>query len=160
MKRGRPVPAVDRHHSIQGTDLSCWTGTSTTRKSRRGRPPGCWRWKRIVLNCGALSLMGSDQTNRRREHRRRSFKAGKIVSLNLTFTFDCTVRDFSSGGARVQIENSLAVPAEFFFIFPSDGLVARSKIAWRRQREIGIQYLEPLTPTKLYPNPLLAQMRL
>ena len=105
-----------------------------------------------------VASVAEDTPNRRSANRSRTYKAGKIISLNFAMTFDCLVRDMSPSGARLAIDSVLGLPAEFFFFLPGDRLVARARIAWRAPAQVGIQFLEALVPPKEHPTPGLAKV--
>jgi hypothetical protein len=61
------------------------------------------------------------EEERRREPRRRMLKAGRIVFGSLSRTYDCTLRNTSSGGALLLVPNSLGVPDAFLLYVESEG---------------------------------------
>jgi hypothetical protein len=76
---------------------------------------------------------------RRRSIRHRTLKGGTIVYNNEASTLTCLVRNISDSGARLEVENSLAVPATFTLKF-SDGRALACSIAWRREKAIGVTF--------------------
>ena len=50
---------------------------------------------------------------RRISHRSRICRGGKILFNNRRSVLDCTIRNLSPGGACVQVENLVGVPATF-----------------------------------------------
>jgi hypothetical protein len=73
-------------------------------------------------------------------------------------TFDVTIRDVSDTGARLKLEANANLPGEFYFLIAAEQLIARAKIAWRTQREVGIEYLEPLRHLRDHPDARVARM--
>ncbi|MEM1316798.1 MAG: PilZ domain-containing protein [Pseudomonadota bacterium] len=53
----------------------------------------------------------------------------------------CTVRDINSGGARISVADIHKIADEFLLIARSEDLVARVRVAWRREKEIGVRFL-------------------
>jgi len=75
----------------------------------------------------------------RLNHRRRSLIGAQIVSNNGFSTLDCLVKDISESGARLKVENTLAVP-EKFSLSLSDGRRFESTVQWRRADMVGVQF--------------------
>lgn len=96
--------------------------------------------------------------DRRQSPRHRALKAGRIVFGNLSLSYDCTIRNMSETGARLQVEANANIPNEFYFIVTADHLVARANVVWRTSREVGIHYLEPLRSIRDHPDPRVARM--
>ena len=76
---------------------------------------------------------------RRREPRLRVLKAGK-VRLNACVTVDCTIRDISRRGARLEFEGPVSLPAEFQLRFVGAELTVRASPAWQRRLEAGVLF--------------------
>ena len=53
----------------------------------------------------------------------------------------CTVRDINSGGARISVADIHKIADEFLLVARSEDLVARVRVAWRREKEIGVRFL-------------------
>lgn len=83
----------------------------------------------------------SDQTCERAASRQRVLKACVIAYSGRHITIAAAVRDVSETGARLRVENSLAVPDTFELILDLDGLEADCEVTWRRDREIGVRFL-------------------
>jgi hypothetical protein len=96
--------------------------------------------------------------DRRQSPRHRALKAGRIVFGNMAMSFDCTIRNMSDTGARLQVDANTNVPGEFYFIITADHLVARAHVMWRTPHEVGIHYLEPLRSIRDHPDPRVARM--
>src|SRR3954464_4343005 len=56
---------------------------------------------------------------RRESQRHRTFLAGKVIFGANRFQIDCSVRDLSSGGARLSLADPLAVPSGFELHLPA-----------------------------------------
>ncbi|MBC8035901.1 MAG: PilZ domain-containing protein [Rhizobiales bacterium] len=53
---------------------------------------------------------------------------------------DCTIRDMSETGARIVCGDQTAVPREFRFVTPGEGLMRNAKVVWRRGNQLGIRF--------------------
>jgi hypothetical protein len=86
---------------------------------------------------------GNDNgTEKRRAPRVKAFMAGKIIFNNGASVLDCTVRDISSGGARLQVGQPVRTPSEFVLeVAMGDGLRRMScAITWRRKTDVGVAF--------------------
>lgn len=79
-------------------------------------------------------------SNLRSAPRVKSFLRGEIIFANGASRTECTVRDISDVGARVQIPESITVPECFDLVIPQKGLTERSKTVWRHGSEIGVTF--------------------
>ena len=65
-------------------------------------------------------------------------KAGKIVMAPNQPTVNCTVVDYSAGGACLDLGGQLTVPQRIEFIY---GNVRRKcRVVWKRGSRIGVAY--------------------
>ena len=76
---------------------------------------------------------------RRRERRLKVLKAGKIVLSDLV-AFDCTIRDISPGGAHLEFDTPISLPAEFNLRIVSADLLIPAATAWQRRLEAGVRF--------------------
>jgi GGDEF domain-containing protein len=83
--------------------------------------------------------------NRRSEHRNRVFKRGRIIFGDGFSTMDCVVRDLSLHGARISMEDQIALPQRFSFSILDSGTTYRAVRRWQRGTAIGIEFAEELT---------------
>lgn len=70
----------------------------------------------------------------------RSFLRGEIIHSNGASRTECTVRDISETGARVQVPKSVTLPEFFELIIPQKGRHERAKIIWIKDGEIGVTF--------------------
>lgn len=75
----------------------------------------------------------------RNSQRRRSLIGARIISNNGFSSLDCLVRDISETGARLKVENSVAIPDQFSLAL-SDGRSFPATVRWRRVDMIGISF--------------------
>lgn len=83
----------------------------------------------------AMSEIGIE---RRSEPRRRVFKHG-----TLTFQgggVDCTVRNISSNGARVDLASPVGLPEAFTLVIETDRFVRRCRAVWSSEQRIGVAF--------------------
>jgi len=85
---------------------------------------------------------------RRREHRSRTLRSGKIVFNNKRSVIDCVVRNQSDTGACLQISNPASVPAAFDLI-DGDGVSRASQVIWRSETRIGIGFRAADAPARM-----------
>jgi hypothetical protein len=76
--------------------------------------------------------------NKRKIVRQRVLKSGKIVFANGSFTVDCTIRNLSDKGARLQVPTSITIPDRFTFV-DGDGTRRAARVVWRKADLIGIE---------------------
>jgi hypothetical protein len=70
--------------------------------------------------------------------RRRRLKAGTIEFGG--GGIDCTVRDISETGAALEVMTPLFIPDRFTLYVPSEQLKRLCRIAWRKQKRIGVTF--------------------
>ncbi len=78
---------------------------------------------------------------RRREPRPRTFLGGKLVFGAQDLTGDCTVRNLTPHGAKVQTSLAANLSPELWLIIIKQGMAYRCKVAWRRGEEVGLRFL-------------------
>ena len=78
---------------------------------------------------------------RRSAQRRRTFWRGSITHSNRAVSIDCTVRDVSAGGMRLELPAETPLPEMFEISVPQLELVFRPvHVTWARGRELGVRY--------------------
>ena len=83
--------------------------------------------------------MGSEQ--RKDSERRRAFVPGKVVVEHPPFTGYCTVRDLSTGGAKLAFGAIPKLPDTFELQIPSQGKAHEVELRWQRGLQVGVQFL-------------------
>jgi PilZ domain len=78
--------------------------------------------------------------------RRKVLKAAKIITVDMKSVLDCTIRDMSETGAKLNVEVSSAIPAEFYFYLISDNSMRDAKTVWRRAGQIGVHFTSEPKP--------------
>lgn len=87
----------------------------------------------------------------RTTNRVRSFLRAEIVHSNGNSRTECTVRDLSDTGARVEAPASVTVPEFFELYIPLKALRHRARMMWRAGNEMGVAFVEhaqPAAPAK------------
>ena len=78
------------------------------------------------------------------EHRHapriRSFLRGEILHSNGNSKTECTIRDISDTGARLQVPSSVTLPECFDLVIPQKGTSERVRIVWNHSNEIGVLF--------------------
>jgi hypothetical protein len=82
-------------------------------------------------------------SERRADQRMRTLLAGKIVSGDGFISADCTIRDLSLSGARVEISRIVRLPPPVALLLIRDGLLFDAAVAWRRGDEAGLVFKAP-----------------
>jgi hypothetical protein len=70
--------------------------------------------------------------------RRRTLKTGTIEFGG--GGIDCTVRNISETGAALEVVTPLFIPDRFTLFVPSEQLKRLCRIAWRKQKRIGVTF--------------------
>ena len=83
--------------------------------------------------------MGSEQ--RKDGDRRRAFVPGKVVAEDPPYSSYCTVRDLSTGGAKLAFGAIPKLPDIFELQIPSQGKAHEVELRWQRGLQVGVQFL-------------------
>ena len=84
-------------------------------------------------------MMTDQQADHRMVPRRTTLKGGRIVFNAGRSTVDCTVRNLSAKGAKLQVASVVGIPDTFDLLL--DGSTRQPcKVAWRRLKEIGVEF--------------------
>lgn len=76
-----------------------------------------------------------------RAHQRiRSYLRGEIVHSGGRIRLECTVRDLSPEGARIQVAGDITLPDPFELHIPQRGMAEKSHIVWRHGNETGVHF--------------------
>jgi hypothetical protein len=80
--------------------------------------------------------------DRRQSFRNRVYYGGELAFNGRHSTLTCIVRDFSTRGARIEIEGSAVVPDQFDFTVERKGLSCPARIVWRNQAQAGLVFAD------------------
>ncbi|QUS40938.1 PilZ domain-containing protein [Tardiphaga alba] len=76
----------------------------------------------------------------RREHpRQRVLKRGMLTFVG-GGGVDCTVRNLSASGARVDVASPMGIPEQFHLVIEADQFIRRGHPVWSTERQIGIAF--------------------
>jgi len=89
----------------------------------------------------------------RQSERVRSFLRAQIVFNNRMSTIDCIIKNISPTGAKVALNDTLAVPTEFEIDIPQKGRTHRARLVWRDKESIGVEFMEPKPAAAPAPPP-------
>ena len=78
----------------------------------------------------------------RRAERIRSLLRARIVYNNQNSTIDCTVKNISHSGAKIELGNTMSIPNAFDLEIPQKGRTYRARLAWRDENAIGVEFIE------------------
>ena len=80
--------------------------------------------------------------NKRSNARQRVLKGGKIVFAGGSFSIDCTIRNRSATGARLQVPTTVAIPDKFTLVDAQCGTQLLATVVWRRGDLMGVRFQE------------------
>lgn len=84
----------------------------------------------------------------------RSFLRAEIIHSHGNSRTECTVRDLSDGGARVEAPASVTIPEYFELFIPMRNITRKARMMWRAGNEIGVSFvLERAAPAPAPPPP-------
>jgi hypothetical protein len=95
------------------------------------------------------SLARSCAPQKRASVRSKAFLKAHIRIHNLP-AMDCVVRNVSPSGARLEVDETFALPTEFDLEIPQRGVVLLCELKWRRDDVVGVKFLDrqgPHAPT-------------
>ncbi len=87
-----------------------------------------------------------------RSKRDSVFKPGKVY-LSKTDWLRCVIRNVSDGGAYVHLEGAHPLPPIVVLHFDQTGIIKKARVAWQKDTEAGLAYLQDLTPGRKGPDP-------
>jgi hypothetical protein len=76
---------------------------------------------------------------KRAEPRHRVLKRG-MLAFNGGGGLDCTVRNISSSGARIDIANPMGVPHRFTLVIEADQFMRHCRAVWSSEQRIGVAF--------------------
>ncbi|MEN5277900.1 PilZ domain-containing protein [Brucella sp. TWI432] len=81
-------------------------------------------------------------SERRSEERQRTrLRSGKIVGLDGRFIIECQFSDIASHGARLRTADVPSLPERFWLFDDFYGRALLTRIVWRQNCEIGVQFI-------------------
>ena len=73
--------------------------------------------------------------------RRQTNLAGRILTDKGRAPIECTVRDLSDGGARIDVPDETLLPYEFELEVPDINLLVRTRVAWTSGNGYGLMFI-------------------
>lgn len=90
------------------------------------------------------SALKPDFVERRRSKRRNVVEDARIIDKRGGWSLvNCTVLDISEGGAKLQIDPFLEIPANFDLLLVKELRIVPVRIRWRRRNFMGVQFNGP-----------------
>jgi hypothetical protein len=84
----------------------------------------------------------TDNGQRRRVARQKSFLRGCIYFNSRRASVDCLIRDISPQGARILISTSVNIPDTVELYIPQKAQTLRARVGWRHNEDIGLVFTE------------------
>jgi hypothetical protein len=78
---------------------------------------------------------------RRSSARRQTNVAGRILTDRRRTPVECTVRDLSDNGARIDVRDEVLLPYEFELEVPDMNLLVRTRVAWVNGKGYGLMFI-------------------
>ena len=73
--------------------------------------------------------------------RRQTNLAGRILTDKRRTPIECTVRDLSDNGARIDLRDDALLPYEFELEVPDMNLLVRTRVAWANGKSYGLMFI-------------------
>jgi hypothetical protein len=105
-------------------------------------------WVQSRLAIIAARGAGGVSMERRRQPRRRSLKGARILLNHHHSVIDCTVRNFSSLGACLEVPSTIGIPEVFDLVYESDHSVHPCRIVWHREQRLGVEFVPRIAPVR------------
>jgi hypothetical protein len=84
-------------------------------------------------------MITSPQTENRLTQRRTTLKGGRIGFNGGRSTIDCTIRNLSAKGAKLQVASVVGIPDTFDLLL--DGASRQPcRVIWRTLKELGVEF--------------------
>ena len=79
---------------------------------------------------------------KKRSHPRKEARANGVIAT-ADRSIPCSVRDYSAGGARLSVRDTInLIPREFELLIKSTGETHRAQVRWQRGIEIGVAFVQ------------------
>lgn len=82
------------------------------------------------------------QNDGRRTDRTRTFMAARILFNKGLMQVDCTVRNMSEGGAKLEVSQAITLPDEFDLVIPQRATTRRVRMCWRSADHCGVAFID------------------
>jgi hypothetical protein len=71
--------------------------------------------------------------------RRRALLGGMIVARDGTSSSNCTIRELSEGGARIEVPRATNVPSKVYLLTSRQASAQEAQIVWRNATQAGLK---------------------
>lgn len=85
-------------------------------------------------------MSDSPAAERRSQARRRTFLGGLLRRRDRASTEDCTIRNLSDGGARLEVANAAWTPESFELAVNGRDMIWPARVVWRQGGAIGVRF--------------------
>ena len=98
-------------------------------------------------------MLRDGSPERRPTRRKKLLSPGTVASLDGIRTADCTIKDLSPDGVRIDLRDASFSTGWFYFIHIAGRTAYRATIVWRSGHDVGLKFSDryELT-TKLKPD--------
>src|SRR5688572_6823941 len=79
---------------------------------------------------------------RRGALRKKTFLKGKVYYNHRLSSVECTIRDFTDTGARLQFAGPVTLPDNIELDIPSRDQSLTASVRWRKDNEVGLRFAE------------------
>lgn len=83
----------------------------------------------------------ADAADRRVTDRRRTLKAAQVVYNGGQTVLNCTIKDLSDTGAKIELPELVELP-ETFFVYFADGRKTPVEVMWTAGNKRGVRFVE------------------
>jgi len=77
----------------------------------------------------------------RRTERIKSFLRAQILFNHRMTTVDCLIKNISAGGAKIDVDQTASIPAEFEIYIPQKNKTHKARMIWRDAHAIGVEFM-------------------
>ena len=95
-----------------------------------------------------MTIADMTMAEARRDERVRAFLRARICFNNNASTIDCTVKNISASGAKIEMSSAVSVPSEFDLDVPQKGRIYRARLMWRDASSLGVQFVDRSAETE------------
>jgi PAS domain-containing protein len=81
-------------------------------------------------------------TERRTEQRLRTLRSGKIFFNGRRSVIDCVVRNLSTGGTCLRVDNTLGIPPTFDLLLDGDSSTRSCRAVWVSDNRLGVEFCD------------------
>lgn len=72
--------------------------------------------------------------------RHRTLKGGRIIFNAGRSTIDCTIRNLSNKGAKLEVISVVGIPNTFDLAIGEEGTMQSCRVVWRTLKELGVEF--------------------